>query len=231
MLKVNNFSTGYGKIHIIRNMNFEIDKGKIISIIGRNGVGKSTLIKGIMGLLPAFSGDIYFQNEKITNFKTYKRANMGIGYVPQGHGVFPNLTVLENIKMGENINKNGSNYDYEVIYELFPRLKERIKQKAGTLSGGERAQLSISRALIGKPNLIVLDEPSEGVQPNLVELIGEIIKNIKSELGLTVLLVEQHMGMIKSLSDVCYAIDKGSIVGSHEANEIKDEVIQKYLSI
>ena len=231
LLDVKNFTTGYNKITIIRDVSINVETGKIISIIGRNGVGKSTLMKGIMGILPAKDGTITLNEKNITKAKTYTRANLGIGYVPQGHGVFPNLTVEENIRMGESISKGKKSSDFDVIYNYFPRIKERLNQKAGTLSGGERAQLSIGRALIGQPELLILDEPSEGIQPNIILTIGDIIKQINRDLGLTVLLVEQHIGLIKSLADTCYAMDKGSIVGEHAADELTSELIQKYLSV
>jgi len=231
LLDVHNFTTGYKKIKIIRDVSIHVQKGKVISIIGRNGVGKSTLMKGIMGLLPAQTGRIIFNNKDITKVKTYARANLGIGYVPQGHGVFPNLTVEENIRMGQSINTKVKSSEFEMIYNYFPRIKERLTQKAGTLSGGERAQLSIGRALIGQPELLILDEPSEGIQPNIILTIGDIIKQINKDIGLTVLIVEQHIGLIKNLADSCYAMDKGSIVGEHPATELTSELIQKYLSV
>lgn len=231
MLKVQDFTTGYNNITIVRNVSIEIEKGKIISIIGRNGVGKSTLMKGIMGLLPSMSGSVHFNGQNITNLNTHQRANIGMGYVPQGHGVFPTLTVEENLRMGEAINLKAKNNEYETIYNFFPIIKERLDQKAGTLSGGERAQLSIGRALIGNPDLLILDEPSEGIQPNIILSIGEIIKEINDELGVTVLLVEQHIGLIKSLANISYAMDNGSIVGEHKTAELTSETIQKYLSV
>lgn len=231
MLKIQKFTTGYNKITIVRDISIVIEKGKIISIIGRNGVGKSTLMKGVMGLLPVMSGAIYFEGKNITNLNTHQRANIGMGYVPQGHGVFPTLTVEENLRMGEAINSKQKNNKYETIYNYFPILKERLRQKAGTLSGGERAQLSIGRALIGNPELLILDEPSEGIQPNIISSIGEIIEQINKELGLTVLLVEQHIGLIKRLADISYAIDNGRIIGEHKTAELTPEMIQKYLSV
>lgn len=231
MLKVKEFTTGYNNITIVRNVSINIEKGKVFSIIGRNGVGKSTLMKGIMGLLPAMSGSVHFNDKDITNISTHQRANIGIGYVPQGHGVFPTLTVEENLRMGEAINTKAENNKYETIYNFFPIIKERLSQKAGTLSGGERAQLSIGRALIGNPDLLILDEPSEGIQPNIILSIGEIIKEINEELGVTVLLVEQHIGLIKALADMSYAMDNGEIVGKHKTDELTTETIQKYLSV
>jgi len=231
LLEIQHFTTGYKKIRIVRDVSLHVKKGNVISIIGRNGVGKSTLMKGVMGLLPIFTGKILFEKRDVTNMDTYARAQLGIGYVPQGHGVFPNLTVEENIRTGESINLKKENNKYDIIYNYFPILKERLNQKTGTLSGGERAQLSIGRALIGKPDLLLLDEPSEGIQPSIVHTISEIIRQINQDLGLTVLLVEQHIGMIKNVADVCYAMDKGSIIGTHTAEELTPEIVQKYLSV
>lgn len=229
MLNVQNLTAGYGKVTIIRDVNIHVKKGEIVSIIGRNGVGKSTFMKSVIGLLKAQAGSLSLHDQNITKFDSYKRARMGIGYVPQGHGVFPRLTVLENLQMGELINIKKGSMDLEIIYEYFPRLKDRLKQKAGTLSGGEQAQLAIGRALVGKPELLLLDEPSEGIQPNIIKMIRDIIRQINRDLGLTVLFVEQHIGLIMELSDRCYAMDKGSIVGEH--NEISADTIKKYLSV
>ncbi|MBS4206521.1 ABC transporter ATP-binding protein [Bacillus sp. FJAT-50079] len=231
MLNVEGVTSGYGKVTIIRDINIKVEKGEIVSIIGRNGVGKSTFIKSIIGLLKSNAGKIVFDNQDITKLDSFERARLGIGYIPQGHGIFPKLTVEENLKMGEQINIRAQNEDYDVIYHYFPRLKERLKQRAGTLSGGEQAQLAIGRALIGKPMLLLLDEPSEGIQPNIISMIRDIIHQINRELGLTVLFVEQHIGLILKMSDRCYAIDKGSIIGEHKGKEISPEMIKKYLSV
>lgn len=185
-----------------------------------------------MGLLPSKQGKIIFNGQNITKLKSHERAWQGIGYVPQGHGVFPGLTVEENLSMGGLINIKKMKNDFELVYNYFPRLSERRKQKAGTLSGGEQAALAISRALIGNPDLLVLDEPSEGVQPNIVERISEIISQINKETGLTVLFVEQHIGLIQEISQRCYAMDKGTIVGEIRAKEIKDyNILKQYLAV
>ncbi|MCD8083446.1 MAG: ABC transporter ATP-binding protein, partial [Clostridiales bacterium] len=209
MLRVEQLTSGYGEISIIRKISFKVQKGEIVSIIGRNGVGKSTLMKTLIGLNREKSGRIYFDNKDVTDLKAYERAQIGIGYVPQGHGVFPFLSVEENLRMGETINKNERNKSLEIAYEYFPRLNERRTQKAGTLSGGEQAMLSIARALVGRAKMILLDEPSEGIQPNLAQQIGEIILRCSREMGLTIMLSEQHMGLIQQVSQHCYAIDKG----------------------
>lgn len=232
ILKVENLVSGYGKVIIVRNLNIEIQKGEMVSIIGRNGIGKSTFVKALMGLLPIKGGNITFKNQDITNLKSYERAWQGIGYVPQGHGVFPTLTVEENLSMGSSINVKKENMDFHLIYHYFPKLKERRSQKAGTLSGGEQAALAISRALVGNPDLLVLDEPTEEIQPNLVHHISNIITQINKDLGLTVLFVEQHLGLIQQMSQRCYATDKGTIVGEIQNEDIKNyEILKSYLAV
>lgn len=233
MLKAENITSGYGRVMIVNDVSFEINEGELVSIIGRNGIGKSTLMKTIIGLLKAEQGKITYLDNEITKSKSYERVWKGIGYVPQGHMVFPQLTVEENLKMGENINPlKGKKPNYDLVYEYFPRLAERRKQQAGTMSGGEQAMLSIGRVLIGNPKVMLLDEPSEGVQPNIVSMMGDIILRINKEMGLTVLLVEQHIGLIQQISQRCYAMEKGRIVQDMNREEVLDyEKIKRYLSV
>ncbi len=233
MLKTEHLVSGYEKVMILHGVDIEIHEGEIVSVIGRNGVGKSTLMKTLIGLIKVNEGKIEYLNQDITKKKSYERAWKGIGYVPQGHMVFPRLTVEENLMMGENINPiKGKKPNYDLIYEYFPRLKERRTQMAGTMSGGEQAMLSIGRVLTGNLKVMLLDEPSEGVQPNIVEQIGEIILRINKELGITVLLVEQHIGLIQHVSQRCYAMDKGVIQNSLTREEILNyDEIKKYLSV
>lgn len=233
MLNVTDLESGYGKVMILQGVNIEIKKGEIVSVIGRNGVGKSTLVKTIIGLNKVAGGNITYCGKNITKTNAYERAWKGIGYVPQGHMIFPRLTVKENLKMGEHINlKRNVKPDYDMIYEYFPRLYERREQLGGTMSGGEQAMLSIGRVLTGNPELMLLDEPSEGVQPNIVNQIGEIVKKINKDLGLTVLMVEQHLGLIQQVSQRGYAMDKGTIVASLSGDDIQNyEQLQTYLSV
>lgn len=232
MLKTTNIESGYEGISIIRDMNIEIHKGEVVSIIGRNGVGKSTFIKTLIGLNKAYDGNIVFDGADVTKLNSYDRAAKGLAYVPQGHGVFPQLTVEENLKMGGLINSTMKMGNYNMVYEYFPRLAERKKQKAGTMSGGEQAMLSIGRVLIGNPKILLLDEPSEGVQPNIVSQMGEIVGKIAKDLGLTVLLVEQHMGLIQQISQRGYVMDKGSIIASLTRKQILDNaLIKEYLTV
>ncbi|MFC5652290.1 ABC transporter ATP-binding protein [Paenibacillus solisilvae] len=232
MLEVKGLVAGYDKVMILRDVNINVQNGEVVSIIGRNGVGKSTFIKTIIGLLKAKSGNVVFKDQNMVGLKPYERAHLGIGYVPQGHGMFPRLTVEENIRMGEQINKQKTAKNYDLVYDFFPKLKTRHKQMAGTLSGGEQAMLAIGRALVGNPDLLLLDEPSEGIQPNLVEQISETIGRINGELGLTVLFVEQNIAMIQKMSHRCYAMDKGSIVGEIPREDLSDyRTIQRYLAV
>lgn len=233
MLEVKNLISGYGKVTILQGVTLDVKQGEIVSIIGRNGVGKSTFIKSLIGLNPVMKGDITYKEKSIRKTRPYERAWMGIGYVPQGHMVFPQLTVKENLIMGERINKlNAKKPDYDLIYEYFPILQERRDQKAGTMSGGQQAMLSIARVLTGNMELMLLDEPTEGVQPNIVDSIGEIILRINKELGVTILLVEQHLGLIQTVSQRGYAMDKGRIVEGLSREQIEDyDHIKKFLAI
>jgi branched-chain amino acid transport system ATP-binding protein len=234
MLETKELSSGYGKVQIVNNVNIDIKKGEIVALIGRNGVGKSTFVKTVIGLLPANSGKIIFRDgEDITRMSANKRARSGLAYVPQGHGIFPDLTVEENLTVGTLINSSRKKEaDYARIYDYFPRLAERRKQVAGTMSGGEQAMLSIGRGLINLPEILLLDEPSEGVQPNIVEQMGDIVLKVSEDFHLTVLLVEQHMGLIQQCSERAYVMDKGTIVTELDKNGVNDDtVISQYLSV
>lgn len=232
LLEMKNVVSGYDKVMVINGISIAIDKGEIVSIIGRNGVGKSTLMKTVVGILKTSGGSITFDGADVTNTKAHSRAKAGMGYVPQGHGIFPSLTVEENLRMGCMINAAKKKYNFDLVYEYFPRLAERKKQAAGSMSGGEQAMLSIGRVLVGNPRILLLDEPSEGVQPNIVSQIGEIIIKISQELGLTVLLVEQHMGLIQQVTERAYVLDKGTIVASLTKDEVRDNSnIKQYLTV
>lgn len=233
MLKIKDLCSGYGKVQILNKAGLEVHPGEIVSLIGRNGMGKSTFIKTVIGILPVTSGEISFPHDKdISKVSAYKRAAMGMAYVPQGHGVFPDLTVEENLMVGALINKEEKEERYDRIYEYFPRLAARKKQKAGTMSGGEQAMLSIGRVLVNKPKIILLDEPSEGVQPNIVHKMGEIVQQISTDLGLTVLMVEQHLGLIQQITQRAYVMDKGAIVTELTREQVNDDAyVARYLSV
>ncbi len=230
-LEVTNLRTGYGGTPILRDVSFSIEEGEIVGIIGRNGVGKTTLLETIIGSIPPTTGRIVYRGDDITDLAPDERAKQGIGYVPQGRDVFPGLTVEENLLVGESIGGDGNTL-YEYIYEYFPVLEERASQDAGTMSGGQQQMLAIARALVGDPDLLLVDEPSEGVQPSIVQSITEDIRQINEEFGTTVLLVEQNLSVIRGLADRCYAIDRGTIIDEVTGDAIHErEQLEKYLVI
>ncbi len=232
VLRVEGPSSGYGNVRIITDISLKVEEREIVALIGRNGVGKTTLMKSLVGAIKSNSGKIYLHENDITKLSPAKRAAQGIGYVPQGRGIFTRLSVLDNLKMGETVGGKHLSKNFDRVYEFFPILKERASQKAGSLSGGEQQQLSIGRVLVGNPNLILLDEPSEGVQPNIVQEIGKIIRRLRDEEGLTVLIVEQNLDLICEVADHCIVIDKGSIVAQLTTEDLqKPDIARKYLAI
>jgi len=232
VLDLNALGAGYGKVRILRDVTCRIGKGDIVGIIGRNGVGKTTLMKTIIGLIKAGSGSIRYDGADVTRLNATQRARRAIGYVPQGRGVFPQLTVHENLRVGELIGIVEHKRDYDLIYKYFPILRERANQRAGTMSGGEQQQLSIGRALVGRPKLLLLDEPSEGIQPSIVQQIGENVAAIAADTGLTVLFVEQNLDLITMLAKRCYVIDKGTIIDDINPDELKNkDTVKRYLAV
>jgi urea transport system ATP-binding protein len=233
LLEVQELRAGYGATPILQGVEFSLGKGEIVAIIGRNGVGKTTLMKCLIGLLPATAGTIRYDRSDVTAEDANVRARRGIGYIPQGRGIFPRLTVAENLTMGEMIGTDkGSTNLRDLVDRYFPILGMRSSQRAGTMSGGEQQQLAIGRALIGNPDLVLLDEPSEGIQPSVVQQIAENIKKLNAEIGLTVLFVEQNIDMIMSMAQRCYVMDKGAIVDQVAPGDLADDkVMRKYLAI
>lgn len=232
LLEVRDVVAGYGSGDILQGISLKIGRGEIVATIGRNGVGKSTLMKTIIGLLAPRSGSIWFNEVAITNLRADQRAALGIGYVPQGREVFPELTVEENLFMGEGINRAKEVPRYDLVYEYFPILRERRRQAAGTFSGGQQQMLAIGRALVGRPELLLLDEPSLGIQPNIVREIGESLIRLNRDEGLSILLVEQNLGLISHVSQRAYAMDKGRIVAKLSADALKRrEELAEHLAI
>ena len=199
--------------------------------MGRNGVGKTTLAKAIMGLLPVKSGQIIYEEKDISRLGSEKRAGLGIGYVPQGREIFSQLTVKENLEIGLLGNRNGLKQVPDKIYELFPVLKDMLKRKGGDLSGGQQQQLAIGRALCLEPKLLILDEPSEGIQPNIVQQIGGVIDYLTKEEKITVILVEQKLPFARRHGDDFYLLDRGSVVAKGEIEDLNDEIVEQYLSV
>ncbi len=233
LLEVRDVRAGYGATPILQGVNFSIQKGEIAAIIGRNGVGKTTLMKCLIGLLPVMAGRILYDREEVTAQPANLRARRGIGYIPQGRGIFPRLSVAENLTMGEMVGADkSSRLHSELVDRYFPILATRRSQRAGTMSGGEQQQLAIGRALIGGPDLVLLDEPSEGIQPSIVHEIAENMKKLNAEIGLTVLFVEQNIDMIMSMAQRCYVMEKGAIVDEIAPSDLaNDAVMRKYLAI
>lgn len=228
MLKIRNLSVCYGESNVIQNLDMEICKGKIVCLIGRNGVGKSTTLKSIMGLVKTPEGSIEMNGTEMIKMPTYDRVKLGIGYVPQGRDIFPQMTVQENLELG--LQKSGEKSVPDYIYELFPILPEFSKRRGGDLSGGQQQQLAIARALVTKPDILILDEPTEGIQPSIIQSIGEAIKKVNKDLGLTVFIVEQYLDFVLGISDYLYLMEKGDIILQGETRNIPKDKVQKMMT-
>ena len=210
-LRVEGIASGYGGIPILRSASFEVERGEVLAVAGRNGAGKTTLVDTIAGLLPLSAGRIELDARDVTALDAAARARLGLAYVPQGRGIFARLSVEENLRMGSAIGGDPRNANLERAFEWFPILRERRRQRAGTLSGGEQQMLAIGRVMAGSPTLLVLDEPSEGIQPSIVHTIAEVITRQNREAGLTVLLVEQNVDLVYLTADRCAVMNKGAI--------------------
>lgn len=231
ILEVSGLEAQYGETPILQGADFTLQPAEVVAIIGRNGVGKTTLMKCLIGLLPATGGTILYNGRDITRIDAYARARIGMGYIPQGRGLFPRMTVSENLSVGELIGGPGKPKLYDLIFEFFPILADRKNQIAGTMSGGQQQMLSIARALVGNPSLILLDEPSEGIQPSIVHEIGTNMRKISQQLGMAIILVEQNIHMIHALAQRCYVMKKGRIVKEATSDELDDpETVRSYLS-
>lgn len=229
MIKIKDLFTYYGESMIIENLALDIPKGEIVSLIGRNGVGKSTTLKSIMGLVKTPQGSIIFNNDEIINTPTYNRVKKGIGYVPQGRDIFPQMTVEENLELGlQPIGGKGKIPEY--LFELFPILPKFAKRKGGDLSGGQQQQLAIARALVAEPQILILDEPTEGIQPSIIEDIGVAIKKVNEWKGTTILLVEQYLDFVLENSTIINVMERGEIVFHGKTKEVDGKHIQKLMT-
>lgn len=231
MLKINQLNQFYGESHTLWDLDLHVETGACTVLMGRNGVGKTTLLQCIMGLIPGKSGEINYQEKNILGMAAEKRAEIGIGYVPQGRQIFPLMTVEENLQTGLHARQDKSKVIPEFIYELFPVLKEMLGRRGGDLSGGQQQQLAIGRALVTDPQLLILDEPTEGIQPNIVAEIGDIITRLNKEVGLTVLLVEQKLPFARRVGDHFCIVDRGRAVAAGAMPDLNDELIQQYLTV
>lgn len=226
---------GYGGKPVLQGVDLSVREGEIVAVIGRNGVGKSTLMKSLIGLLPPQQGTILFNGAEVNGLAAHKRARLGVGYVPQGRDVFPRMSVYENLLVGQSIDGSGkadARQRIEAIYGYFPILKERRDQRAGTLSGGQQQQLAIGRVLMGDPAMILLDEPSEGIQPNIVQDIARIMVELNRDTGITVVFVEQNLDMIRQMAERCYVMDKGTVTAEIGREALEDrDTVRRYLAV
>ena len=232
MLTIKNLSFSYGSIQTLNSVDMEMETGQVTCILGRNGVGKTTLLKNIMGILDPLPGSsIQMDGIQLISMAPHRRAKSGLGYVPQGRQIFPRITVEENLKVALQGRRDGSRIIPEYVYELFPVLKEMGGRMGGDLSGGQQQQLAIARALCGDPEILVLDEPTEGIQPNIIQQIGEILRELVEERGMTVVLVEQYLDFVKEFGHNFYVMNRGRVVSEGETSELSDDIISKHLSV
>ena len=231
MLSIQGINQFYNQSHILWDLDLELKEGSCSCLLGRNGVGKTTLLKCITGLLPVKSGQISLMGRDITKLSTENRARSGIGYVPQGREIFPLLTVEENLKISLGARPDRARQIPAHIYELFPVLKEMKHRRGGDLSGGQQQQLAIGRALVLDPKLLILDEPTEGIQPNIVRDISDVIRKLNTELGLTVLLVEQKLPFARRAAESFFIMERGRMVANGPMTELNDDLIQRYLTV
>jgi branched-chain amino acid transport system ATP-binding protein len=222
MLKVTQLCTAYGRIPILNGISFAAEEGEFIGILGHNGMGKTTLLKALMGFLPATGGCVQFAGTDVTQAAPHRRARLGLGYVPQGREIFPGLTVLDNLRMGCGKESGAERDIIAPILEDFPRLKPLLDRAGGALSGGEQQLLAIARCLCGKPRLVLLDEPTEGIQPSIIEEIVETLRRLREKTGLTMILVEQNLDFIAALSQRVLIIQKGMITREARPSDLGD---------
>jgi urea transport system ATP-binding protein len=229
LLDVNTVSVAYGQSVVVRDVTVKAGEGQVICVMGRNGAGKTTLMKSIMGVLPTRRGQVSFNGNDLTRKASYRRARAGIGYVPQGRGIFPHLSVFENLLMGLEPVGGKESGQLDEIHGMFPVLNAMGKRTAGVLSGGQQQQLAIGRALMGRPKLLLLDEPTEGIQPNIVEQIEGVIGSLRGTM--TILLVEQFLGFALANADHCYVLERGEVTVSGTPAELDIERLQEALAV
>ena len=231
MLVVEKVDQSYGQSQTLWNVNMRVEAGSCVSLIGRNGVGKTTLLNSVMGLLKIDSGTLLFEDNDLARLPAEHRASLRIGYVPQGRMIFPLLTVKENLLTGLGNLPRSERVLPDSIFELFPVLKTMMQRRGGDLSGGQQQQLAIARALVLKPKFLILDEPTEGIQPNIVEEIGDVIIRLNRELGLTVLVVEQKLPFVRRVASHFHIMSKGAVVASDVMSGLTESLIKEHLSV
>jgi urea transport system ATP-binding protein len=231
MLSVQNLSVSYDGSRILRSVSLQVPDRSLVCLMGRNGVGKTTTLKAITGLVKSDSGKIDLAGTELTSQRPEQRARNGLGYVPQGRDIFPNLTVWENLKISLVVHGARANGQVDRVLELFPVLKEMLKRKGGVLSGGQQQQLAIARALLTNPRILILDEPTEGIQPNIIDQIGETLLKIKKEGQISILLVEQYLDFCLEVADTFYIMDRGSIVVDGPISELSEDLVRQHLTV
>jgi len=231
ILDVSGLWAGYGATPILQGVSMSVSRGEIVGVIGRNGVGKSTLMRCLIGLLDTWRGTITFMDQDVTTLQADARARAGFGYIPQGRDVFPQMSVEENLQVGELIGGPKGKKLPELVYEYFPRLKERRRQAAGTMSGGEQQQLAIGRALVMRPRLLLLDEPTEGIQPSIIKDIGRAIVYLRSLGKIAIVLVEQYLDFARELGDHFAVMDRGAVVYSCSRDDIDEGAMKRAMAI
>jgi|TARA_B110000483_G_C18136647_1_gene519764 urea transport system ATP-binding protein len=228
-MQVQNYHVSYGQSEVLHGLEFEVNPGEIVALVGRNGMGKTTLMKSLMGIVPATQGKMLLNNEDMTGFLSHERVSRGVAYVPQGRMIFPTMTVEENIETGLAASNRKTIPDE--IYDLFPVLKEMRTRHGGNLSGGQQQQLAIARALVSEPKVLLLDEPTEGIQPSIIKELAQVLKRIRDERGLSILVSEQVLSFVMDASDRIMVIENGRIVHEDNRNDVNEDTIVKYLSV
>jgi urea transport system ATP-binding protein len=231
LLTVQGLKASYDESIILRGIDMVVEPNSVVALLGRNGVGKTSLLRSIMGLMPKTEGDITFEGKSIASLRSDQRARLGLGYVPQGRDIFPNLTVQENLEVSMSISGKAGRERLEEVYELFPVVKEMLARKGGVLSGGQQQQLAIGRAILTNPKLLILDEPTEGIQPSIIDQIEDAIHLLKKQGNLSIILVEQYLDFAKAASDKFIILDRGTVVLKGVSEELTSEVIGKHLTV
>ncbi len=231
LLELKDVTAGYGQTPVLFDINMNIKKGDMVCLLGRNGVGKTTLLRSVIGLNKISRGNIVFDAEDISRSPTFKRARYGIAYIPQGREIIPYLSVLDNLKLGFTASRRKESKVPEEIFEFFPMLKQHLNRQGGLLSGGQQQQLAIARGLMCNPQIMLLDEPTEGIQPSIVQEIEATLRRINTEKGITVVVVEQKIDFARQLARQFFMMEKGAIVAQGETSDLNDDLVHRYLAV